>query len=82
MYVYLVHPIPQKLTAAGTISAVYPPTPVLKPHSRTTGNDWKRVEWTVDAEVDGTMIDKATGLEVSYLFWEGECSSSYACVAC
>jgi hypothetical protein len=35
------------------------------------------VKWTVDAESDGTMIDQATGLEVSYLFWEGESTSIF-----
>jgi hypothetical protein len=37
--------------------------------------DWERVTWNVDAQPDGVMVDKATGLEVAYLFWEGEFSS-------
>jgi len=51
---------------------VHPPTPVLKPEL--TADGWERVGWTVDAEVDGTMVDRATGLEVAYLFWEGQWS--------
>jgi hypothetical protein len=65
------YPWQETLTAAGSISAVHPPTQIIGPSSEQT-HDWERVKWTVNAEVDGTMVDKATGLEVSYLFWEGE----------
>jgi len=65
------YPIPQ-LTATGSISAVHPPTPILEPGTTKTANDWERVKWTVESQTDGTVIDKLTGLEVSYLFWEGE----------
>lgn len=34
-------------------------------------------EWNVIAEPDGTLTDVATGLEYSYLFWEGESDVSY-----
>jgi hypothetical protein len=73
-------PLQRTLTTTGAISAVHPPTPVLKPELTTDG--WERVGWTVNTEIDGTMVDTATGLEVSYLFWEGEWSSSYNSVRC
>ncbi|CAE6437761.1 unnamed protein product [Rhizoctonia solani] len=28
------------------------------------------ISWTVDAKPDGTLLDRATGREVAYLFWE------------
>ena len=36
----------------------------------------QEISWTVAAEPDGTLMDKATGLELSYLFWEatGRCA--------
>jgi hypothetical protein len=80
MYVQCVSSVRLALTGAGAISAVHPPTPVLKPDSTKTADDWERVKWIVNAEVDGTMVDKATGLEVSYLFWEGEWSCPDTCV--
>lgn len=70
--VYPVHSMRLTLMIAGAISAVHPPTPVLKPDSAQTANDCERVKWTVNAEIHGTMADEATGLEVSYLFWEGD----------
>ena len=33
--------------------------------------------WEVIAKPDGTLIDKESGLEYSYLFWEGECTPQY-----
>ena len=33
--------------------------------------------WEVIAKPDGTLIDKESGLEYSYLFWEGECTPCY-----
>lgn len=33
--------------------------------------------WTVVARPDGTLTDTKTGLEYSYLFWEGECTPDY-----
>jgi hypothetical protein len=70
------------LIETGTISAVYPPTPVTMYRSEYGQNkqrkeDWERVTWNVDAQPAGSMVDKATGLEVSYLFWEGKFSSLF-----
>jgi len=49
-------------------SAVYPspqtPTP-LEEHSKT-----RSLSWAVAAEPDGTLVEKTTGTEVSYLYWE------------
>lgn len=33
--------------------------------------------WTVAARPDGILTDTKTGLEYSYLFWEGECTPCY-----
>lgn len=33
--------------------------------------------WTVIARPDGTLTDTKSGLEYSYLFWEGECTPCY-----
>ncbi|GHU48619.1 hypothetical protein FACS1894120_7030 [Clostridia bacterium] len=33
--------------------------------------------WNVTAKPDGTIINKADGLEYSYLYWEGVSSSDY-----
>lgn len=65
---------PKDADLTGNISAVYPPTPVLtfQPNDEYSKEDWELVKWNVDARNDGSMVDKATGLEVSYLFWEGE----------
>jgi hypothetical protein len=58
----------------GEISALYPPAPIIKqkPDNKETGMGWEGVKWSMDVQCDGSMVDKATGLETSYLFWEGE----------
>ena len=35
-------------------------------------DDRQRVGWTVSAEPDSMLVEKDTGLELSYLFWEAE----------
>ncbi|KAI0826000.1 hypothetical protein BC629DRAFT_41264 [Irpex lacteus] len=54
------------LTLGWSFSAVYPPTSVTHHGSE------EKVQWNVDVAKDGTLLDKATSLEVSYLFWEAE----------
>ncbi|KAF8603246.1 hypothetical protein BDV93DRAFT_607059, partial [Ceratobasidium sp. AG-I] len=50
-------------------SALYPPTATS---FTTLGNQamCQTVDWTVDAKPDGSLFDRGTQREVSYLFWE------------
>jgi hypothetical protein len=56
------------LTSSWRFSAVHPPpqatVPPGEPHTA------QSLTWTVSAEPDGTLIDKSSGMEVSYLYWE------------
>jgi hypothetical protein len=56
------------LTSSWHFSAVYPP-PVtsLPPGEHQTAQS---LTWAVAAEPSGTLINKTTGTEVSYLYWE------------
>jgi hypothetical protein len=47
-------------------SALYP-TPAIKHISGA-----EQINWTVRTRTDRTLVDRATGLEISYLFWEAE----------
>ena len=55
------------LTSSWRFSAIYP-------LPRTTGEkqqlDAHFLTWTVDAEPDGRLVDKTSGVEVAYLYWE------------
>jgi hypothetical protein len=56
------------LTSSWRFSAVHPPpqatVPPGEPHTA------QSLTWTVAAEPDGTLVDKTSGMEVSYLYWE------------
>ena len=39
-------------------------------------DDRQRIGWTVSAEPDSTLVEKDTGLELSYLFWEAVANAS------
>ena len=39
-------------------------------------DDRQRIGWTVSAEPDSTLVEKDTGLKLSYLFWEAESNAS------
>lgn len=56
------------LTPSWRFSAVHPPpwstVPLGVPHTAHS------LTWTVAAEPDGTLVDKTSGMEVSYLYWE------------
>jgi hypothetical protein len=45
-------------------STLYPTAPI-----KTIG-DMEQVEWQVSVRPDGSMLDKRSGAEVAYLFWE------------
>ena len=57
------------LTSSWRFSAVHPPPkttiPPGEPHKA------QSLTWSVTAEPDGTLVDKTSGMEVSYLYWEG-----------
>lgn len=48
-------------------SAVYPVVPI-----HTVASRRETLRWNVKAFSGGTLLEKNTGLEVSYLFWEAE----------
>ena len=48
-------------------SGIYPVVPITPAQS-----GGGALEWNVRASSDGTLLEKNTGLEVSYLFWEAE----------
>ncbi|KAH7925419.1 hypothetical protein BV22DRAFT_432297 [Leucogyrophana mollusca] len=51
------------LTSEWNFSAIYPVVPV----KRGAG---EQVRWDVRTRADGSLIEKTTGLEIAYLFWE------------
>jgi hypothetical protein len=56
------------LTSSWQFSAIYPPPlPTLPPGEHQTAQS---LTWAVSAEPGGTLTDKTTGTEVSYLYWE------------
>jgi hypothetical protein len=56
------------LASSWHFSAVHPPprttVPPGEPHTA------QALTWTVAAEPNGTLVDKTSGMEVSYLYWE------------
>jgi len=64
------------LTSSWRFSAVYPPPqttiPPGEPHTA------QSLTWTVTAEPNGTLIDKTSGIGVSYLYWEANVVSQFA----
>lgn len=76
--IYLFPPQPQQdihvhlsLVDSWTFSALYPPTP-LKTGPTANPRLGQSVSWAVDASPGGTLLDKGTNREVSYLFWEAQ----------
>ena len=56
------------LTPSWGFSSVYP-----QPQTTSTPDEHKATQsltWAVAAEPDGTLVEKLTGTEVSYLYWE------------
>ncbi|KAH9033623.1 hypothetical protein EDB85DRAFT_1099774 [Lactarius pseudohatsudake] len=62
------------LASSWRFSAVHPPPrttiPPGEPHTA------QCVTWTVAAEPNGMLVDKTTGMEVSYLYWEAIAKSN------
>lgn len=53
------------------LSAIYPVVSI-----KTLSPRGQSLQWDVKASSDGTLLEKNTGLEVAYLFWEAECVPS------
>jgi hypothetical protein len=58
------------LTSSWSFSAIYP-----LPQTALTSGEKQQIApqsltWTVDAEPDGRLVDKTSGVEVTYLYWE------------
>ncbi|SJL14727.1 uncharacterized protein ARMOST_18194 [Armillaria ostoyae] len=70
--IYLFTPLPLNATVrlslvkTWTFSAIYPGVPIKSSESG------QSIEWNVNTHDDQTMTDIATGIRVSFLFWEAE----------
>ena len=58
------------LSRSWSLSAIYPLHPDATRGNRSYG---QKTSWTVQADSNGVLRDKATGAEVSYLYWEAMC---------
>jgi hypothetical protein len=58
------------LTSSWSFSAIYPlpQTAVISGEKQQIAA--QTLTWTVDAEPDGRLVDKTSGVEVTYLYWE------------
>ena len=56
------------LASSWRFSAVHPPPRATIPPGKT--HTAQSLTWTVAAEPNGTLVDKTSGMEVSYLYWE------------
>lgn len=54
------------LTDGWSFTTLYPNTTVVSEEHKET------VHWVVDASPDGTLLNRRSGLRISYLFWEAE----------
>jgi hypothetical protein len=57
------------LTSSWSFSAIYPlpQTAILSGENKIPAQS---LTWAIEAEPDGTLVEKTTGVEVSYLYWE------------
>ena len=60
------------LTSSWSFSAIYPlPQTAITPgEKQITGQS---LTWTVEAEPNGKLVEKTSGVEVTYLYWEATC---------
>ncbi|KAK0219256.1 hypothetical protein IW262DRAFT_1448992 [Armillaria fumosa] len=70
VYLFAPHPLNAvvrlSLVEAWSFSAIYPGVPIK------SSDSGQSIEWNVETHEDHTMTDIATGVRVSYLFWEAE----------
>ena len=58
------------LTSSWSFSAIYPLPQTTITSDEKQQNPTQSLTWTVDAEPDGRLVDKTSGVEVTYLYWE------------
>jgi hypothetical protein len=57
------------LTSSWSFSAIYPlPKTAITPGEKQLAT--QSLTWTVEAEPNGKLVEKTTGVEVTYLYWE------------
>ena len=56
------------LTTTWSFSVVYPPPQTSIPSGECKAA--QALTWAIAAEPNGMLVDKTTGTEVSYLYWE------------
>ncbi|KAG8845425.1 hypothetical protein FRB91_001759, partial [Serendipita sp. 411] len=61
------------LSPALSFTTIYPPAPI-----KTIDSGEETIRWNVETRKDGTLLDKVTGLEVAYLYWEASSSRTSA----
>ncbi|KAF8488208.1 ubiquitin family protein [Russula emetica] len=65
------------LTSSWSFSAIHPlPQTAITPGEKQIAA--QSLTWTVDAEPDGRLVDKTSGTEVTYLYWEATVNSRLA----
>ena len=57
------------LTSSWSFSAIYP-LPQTAISSGENKIPAQSLTWEIEAEPDGTLVEKTSGVEVSYLYWE------------
>ncbi|KAH8103028.1 hypothetical protein BXZ70DRAFT_927741 [Cristinia sonorae] len=74
--IYVFTPRPQavsvglNLSRQWEFSAIYPVAKIDSSDPRSKITKGQRIQWNVHTQENGTLLDQATGLEVSYLYWE------------
>jgi hypothetical protein len=59
-----------QLAPSWSFSVVYPPPQAAIPSGGHQTTQSRALTWAVAAEPSGTLVDKVSGTEVSYLYWE------------
>jgi hypothetical protein len=61
------------LTSSWSFSAVYPsPQNAIPSAENPIVDGAQSLTWAVEAEPDGRLVEKTTGVEVTYLYWEAK----------
>jgi hypothetical protein len=58
------------LTPSWSFSAIYPLPQTAGVTSSEKQITAQSLTWTVEAEPDGKLVEKTSGVEVTYLYWE------------
>ena len=58
------------LTSSWSFSAVYPSPQTASVPSGENQIGAQSLTWAIEAEPDGKLLEKTTGVEVTYLYWE------------